>query len=936
MKFIIKKVLTLFAIFLLVGTAVISILDNRSIIGVRAQTQENEQRQVFSEVFGERMTIPEHCFNLSKAPSEYINPQGQKIKEEFNFPIGTFGNNYISYGPHGIDRIALYNNFLDPFGGSYYKYGGEVIRCLNGTFFGVYVNDTENTVTRILQQYSPADRQAKDYGLQPVEKMECYSNIPIGYYKYQDAAFDIELGLKVYSPLIVYDLKNSSLPTSVWVLNAYNPTDHPIEVSFLFSLENDIGWRSVIKDDSTWQRTGDYNDIREEGNLIGVTFDYNRDIMSQSRPEYLGNMTLATLKQPDVTVSYVSEWDTLGNGEDLLSSFSNSGVLSNNTQSLTSVEGEHIYAGAIAVKVILEPNVGKNIPFVLSTCFPMFNLSEFEHKSYNFLGGMGPNQTYNWYWTKYFNDSWSIAKYSFENYETWWTEITDWHEKLYSSGLSDETITYMLGSLVNLVSCVFFSGDNHWFAVNVNLLSVSDTYSDNDWFLRMFYPEILKYGVLEYCDAMYPDGFSPSILWNYTLMCHQEVGFVIKAYTAWLWNQEDTAFLEYIYKYCKKAVNFTMNQSHFLFPNKKYYNDRDGLIHNFGNDDYDGWSTPTGSHLNSAWLLCLKCMVSMAEKLNLSEDVSFYNKIFVKAQNSFLRAFWCKVTNHSYFKLCGEKFGFFTFVYYPNIIQEYNGIPSLLPLIIFDNKVCAIRQIIFNSALINEEILPSEKMKLALKTIYDINYDYNHEKGWITAVYGNYRHSIDVNRNIIFKLVSFFSYDFSAWKGSNSIGPRYQWDFATSLLTNGFSDEALKVEEKTVDNYLYRSGGVYVSSNDSFVYLKGTDKKNVLNDGKDTVDWYPIDQWVDLPCWSFYQAAAGFTPCVGGLKIKPRIDGDDVFYMTQFAGCKVEMNVTGSGDVIDYVEINGEPYTTFVDGNVFIPLENFVNQDKMLIHITLT
>ena len=128
-----------------------------------------------------------------------------KYKEEYNFPIGNFGNNFISYDPHGIDRIALYNNFFDSFGGSFGT-GSFKPRCLNGTFLSVYMNQNEKKVTRLLQQYPPEDRSAKNYGLQPIEKMECYSNIPIGYYKYQDTEFAADIGLIVYSPLILYDL----------------------------------------------------------------------------------------------------------------------------------------------------------------------------------------------------------------------------------------------------------------------------------------------------------------------------------------------------------------------------------------------------------------------------------------------------------------------------------------------------------------------------------------------------------------------------------------------------------------------------------------------------------------------------------------------------------------------------------------------------------
>ena len=932
MKMVTRKGFVFITIILLIGTGFIPATNSSSNKTVTAQVYGNGLQPVSSGFFDPRMKIPEHCFNLSKAPSEY-EYKGIKYKEEFNFPIGTFGNNYISYGPHGIDRIALYNNFFDAFGG-YFGTGSHNPRCLDGTFLGVFMNKDENKVTKLLQQHSPTNRGARDYGLQSVEKMGCWSNIPMGYYRYQDSEFPAEVGLIVYSPVLLYDVKNSSLPVSIWVFNAYNPTDTPVEVSFLFSLENDIGWRSKVNDDSSWQRTGTYNYIHKEGDRVGVKFTYDEDLMSMAHPEYLGTMTLATFQQPDVTISYVSEWGTLGDGNDLLATFSTNGTLSNQDNTERAVEGEHIYAGALSAKVLLEPGEGKNIPFVLATCFPIFNLSN--------MSGMPSEAVYEWYWTNYFNDSWDIATYALENHEAWWRNINDWQEKLYSSGLPPEMMTYMMGSLTNFVSSVFFSKEGYWFTVSVPLGSfenvVAITYTN--WFLCMFYPEIVKYSAREHCKTIYEkDGFCPGCLWNSTGMLHQDLSFIIHEYRAWMWNQDDIEFLHEIYPYCKKVIEYRIKQD---------VNEKDGLIHNGGNDlRNDQWAMPTSSALNSLWLLSLKCMVSMAKHLNDSDNASYFEEWFETAQRGFIDRLWYEGLKYEYFKLCAEKFGWWAQWQYPHG-KEFFDIPKIgIPILIRDSHACMIEQIIgaWHGRLIDEDILPLEKTKTALNSVYNINCDHDHGYGWINAVMGNPPCFID----------RFGTYFYNV---PNRITPVRQWTFATSLLTHGSKKEGIHVANITKERQLYENGGVYVTYNDT-VFLCGTNKRNRVGEsfkdfikgkffepfisGLITGNWnldlehvayYPPRLNYDLPSWALYQAAAGFTPCIGGLKIKPRVGGEDVFYMTQYAGCKIEMNVTGTGNIIETVEINGAPYTVIVDGKVFIPLENFIEQDKMFIHIT--
>jgi uncharacterized protein (DUF608 family) len=937
-----RKILALGIVLLFFGVTINPVFGSSPKTLVLENTKIDEKSLNSSGFFETKMTIPEYCYNLSKAPSEYEVEDYLK-KEEFNFPIGNFGNNYISYGPHGIDRIALYNNYFDAFGGSQGT-GGDNPRCLNGTFLGVYMNNGKQRVCRLLQQYSPTTRGAFDYRIQPIEKMECFSNIPVGYYKYQDPSFSAEIGLIVYSPIILYDTKNSSIPVSTWVFNAYNPTDDPVEVSFLFSLENDIGWRykQEIKTNNNeepktsyryiWQRNGTYNYIHETDNMIGIVSTYDENIMSKSRPEYLGDMTLATIKQPNVTISYTSEWDTLGDGRDLTDSFCNNGTLNNKNISNRAIENEHIYAGALSAKIILEPGEGKNIPFVLSTFFPVFNLSN--------ITGMSANEFYKWAWTKYFDNSLSIAKYSFDNYENWWKKINDWQKTLYSSGLPPETMTYMMGSLAVFVSSVFFSEEGYWFTANSGLgyLESLSPSLETDWFMCMFFPEIMDNRIEKSCIDLDKD--NDGYIWDGQLDLHQFTSFVIRLYRAWIWNHGDEKFLRMIYENCSKAQKFGMSQ--------KTYDKEEGLIHNRGNDQImDWWITPTSAHLNSMWLLSLKCMINMAEKLQYYEDAEFYKEELKKAQQSFIERFWLENNNQGYFKLCDKKIGLYGWWYYPG---EYRKPEVPYPFPITDTNACMIAQIlgIWFGRLFNEDILPLEKTNESLSTIYDINYDYCNNLGWITSVYGKHPHFIDRFAICINDM-------------PNSVQKKSQWTFATTLLSHGFIEEGIKVANLTTENYLYkRGGGIYVthSHNKNTAYGVGTNKINYIKtwrtlksriliwlitrgvwgdkEWKVQDGYYPPKYPRDLPSWSLYQAASGFTPCVDGLKIKPRVGGDNISYITQFSRCKIKMNVTGTGGSIKSTKINGEPYDNIIDGNVFIPLEMFRNQDKMYVDISLS
>ena len=901
--------------------------------------KESNQEKIIIDNINAENDLPEFYYDLSKAPSYY--DLGDKLfAEEFNFPIGSFGNNYISYGPHGIDRIALYNNFYDAFGGTQGT-GADSPQSLNGTFLGVYVDDGTNKTSRILQKFMPTERGARSYGLNPVDDMDCYSNIPIGYYRYYDSDISCELGLNVFSPVILNDVKNSSIPVSIWNFNAYNPTDETVEVSFLFSLENDIGWRNsqeikIFQDDVektaikyNWQRTGTYNYIEENDEMVGVKFSYDESMMSKSRPEYLGNMTLATKKQEGVKISYVSEWDTLGNGDELLSSFTSSGELSNQNNNYRAVEGESIFAGALSAKITLSPGEGKEVPFVLSTCFPTFNLSN--------ITGMHPVEFHEWYWTQYFDDSRNIATYSLENYEVWWDEINKWHDEIYSSGLSSDTTTFLIGSLSVFVSCVFFSDQGYWFTAHSSLgyLETLGCVIATDWFLCMFYPEIIKYRITKSCIDV--NSYEEGHLWEGDLDLHLSPSFVIRAYRGWIWNQGDEKFLQMVYQNCSRVMDFAMNL--------ETYNKKEGLIHNRGNDQImDWWIIPTSSYLNSLWLLSLKCMKNMAEELGLYNDAEFYEEEYLKAKNSFIKKFWVKTLKHGYFKLCADKIGKYGWWYYPDDYQ--------FPIISFyipDTRACMIDQIqaIWFGRLFDEDILPSDKTSEALSTIYQINRDYCHNLGWISSVMGSFPHRIDRFSICINDMPS-------------SIHKLSQWFLATSLLSHGFTKEALTVSNLTVDNYLYnKGGGIYVTHkhNDSDSLGFGTNKINVIktwrtlksrilmwliNAGKfGDKEWkagdgyYPNKISKDLPSWSLYQAASGFTPCIGGLKVKPLIGGYDVFYFTIFAGCRINMNVTGNGDTIKSVLVNEKPYCNIIDGQVFLPIEKFKGLNEMFVEIIL-
>ena len=66
---------------------------------------------------------------------------------------------------------------------------------------------------------------------------------PFGWFDFEDPNLPVRVYMEVFSPFIPLDAKNSSLPCVIHNLTALNSTDKPVDVTFLASQQNAVGFQ---------------------------------------------------------------------------------------------------------------------------------------------------------------------------------------------------------------------------------------------------------------------------------------------------------------------------------------------------------------------------------------------------------------------------------------------------------------------------------------------------------------------------------------------------------------------------------------------------------------------------------------------------------------------------------------------------------------------
>ncbi|OWY65731.1 bile acid beta-glucosidase [cyanobacterium TDX16] len=319
--------------------------------------------------------------------------------------------------------------------------GGEhIFQPMPACQFSVFESVFEQSASR--QAYALCTEAPEDGKLQNWQWYPCrgehahtgtyHALYPRSWFVYE-GVFQSQLTCEQFSPIWANNYQESSYPVGVFVWTAHNPTNAPITLSIMLSWQNMTGWFTnaskssevKIRDDgspvyeykSRWEESqGNFNRLVEDSESVGCVLGRDR---SEDAEEGDGQWCIATAKQPGVEVFHHTRWNPVSTGEDIWTSFAQSGALSNIQDETPAVEGEQI-AGAIAIRFALQPGETRTIPFVLTWDFPVTE----------FAAGVKYYRRYTDFFDRTGKNAWAIAHTALQAYQTWQSQIQAWQQPI--------------------------------------------------------------------------------------------------------------------------------------------------------------------------------------------------------------------------------------------------------------------------------------------------------------------------------------------------------------------------------------------------------------------------------------------------------------------------------------------------------------------------
>lgn len=303
--------------------------------------------------------------------------------------LGGFGTGSFMYnisGSFGPWELKICDSRLSQFWNSLPQAAFHFYEKKNG---GATLIKTLSTDTALKAAWDKIKKgEARYYALQPK-----------GWVAYN--SFTAKIKSSFYSPIIARNYKETSYPVAVFEYELYNPSNEKIEVSLMLT------WPQVPY--STLVRKGHKSYLIKDKDITGV-------ILKAVHPENTAETQnsewcIVTKKiKGDEVISYISSWDKDGDGKDVWTDFNDDGILSNkNLDSSNS-------AGAIAVKVTLNPLEKRYIPFVISWDIPVIE----------FASGTQWWRKYTEYFGRSSDNSFKIAVEALNNYKEWERKIDEW------------------------------------------------------------------------------------------------------------------------------------------------------------------------------------------------------------------------------------------------------------------------------------------------------------------------------------------------------------------------------------------------------------------------------------------------------------------------------------------------------------------------------
>ncbi|MFN2526962.1 MAG: GH116 family glycosyl hydrolase [Actinomycetota bacterium] len=517
---------------------------------------------------------------------------------------------------------------------------------------------------------------------------------PKGWSAYE--GFPAHVTLKHYSPFIARNYRASSLPVGVFKFQVANPTDRPLEASVMFTFPN-----AVYREDTgsySYPRRGLKSFAVSDGTSTGIRLqaEHPDNVPETQRTEWV------IASQPPVggEVSFTEDWAADGTGTDIINAFGDDGRLPD----VPIDERRGGQAGALAVKVTLQPGESRVIPFTLAWDFPIVQFR-------NPVDGTRWAKRYTqWFPGGY--RAWDIAREGLSKADAWEKAIDAWWEPIarnsaYPLWLRRAALNELY---YNVFGGVFWengcltkpkrfgrgSGRHLYFTHEANIYQVAESLDVRHYAtrqLRTLFPNIERDVLLAWADFIEHDRLgrtphdagSPSNdpYFVYGQYYRTEPGqdppeidwkdlparFVQQAHAYWRYTG-DNRFLERVYPAAKKTM------AHLATADT----DGDGLPETEGSETtYDGIEMRAASTLVAGlYIGALEAMADMAKEVQ-PRDAERYTRQERRARRSAEELLWVSQSGHYAFDSTAEGRGaLMTDALNGQRYAEVTGLPPVL------------------------------------------------------------------------------------------------------------------------------------------------------------------------------------------------------------------------------------------------------------------
>ncbi len=406
---------------------------------------------------------------------------------------------------------------------------GKIELCRDGRFRNITINNNIDApfyrpplcfMALFARDASGAQARALStepvMGLQPVEDIEFQGRYPTARLRFVDRQLPISVELTAFSPIVPYDVDDSSLPAVVFDFELHNPGRTEIDAAVAISWENLLGCGGRPQPSRLWAKTGHYVRWRrqqrntqeriDEKDVVGIRFvGLNKDEKDSE-----GNYALLGPVRKDLTYSVLSAYgdEPASRHEYSLTRAPTAPRAAPGPWAAFATQGRFPgpasategTGAALAVRTTVPPGQTTHVPLALAWHLP--------HHYQMGQEDMGH------YYANRFDSSHAAACYVLSHRESLWARTRAWHGLFAHSTLPEWLQDMLINDAYVLATNTWLTRDGR-FSVNegaTNMYGVMGTLDQKLYashFYTLFFPSLQKQELLHFATRQAPSGEMP-------------------------------------------------------------------------------------------------------------------------------------------------------------------------------------------------------------------------------------------------------------------------------------------------------------------------------------------------------------------------------------------------------------------------------------------